>query len=148
MMQSTAKNVTQRAALETIYKNVKMGVNGIINLLPYVREGDLRSAMTAQLDGYEKYAAQVRALLEQEGGVPKEAAGERLVAKMGAAWRGMLGITRTELAKMLIEHSNACITEMTHLLNHIEKSRCEGARLARELVDFEARNVEALKQYL
>jgi len=147
-MQGTVKTISEALALEAIYKNVKMGVDGIINLLPYVRESNLRSAMTLQLDGYEKYAAIARASLEGEGAVVKDALGERLVAKMGAAWRGMLGITRTELAKTLIEGSNACITEMTFLLNHMEKGKGEGARLARELILFEAQNVEALKKYL
>lgn len=147
-MQSTVKTVTEALALQTIYKNVKMGVDGIINLLPYVRESSLRSAMTLQLDGYEKYAALARDSLDREGASVKDTLGERLVAKMGAAWRGMLGITRTELAKMLIESSNACITEMTLLLNHLEKSKGESARLARELIAFEIENVEGLKQYL
>ena len=147
-MQRIGQSITEQEALAVIYKNLRMGTDGIIDLLPYVREQTLRSAMTLQLDGYEKYAATVRVLLEECGALPKEAMGERLAAKMGAAWRGMLGITQSELAAILIEGSNACVTEMTRLCNHLEAPCGECTRLARELIELETHHVEALKAYL
>ena len=38
-------------AFEEIYKNVKMGADAIINLLPHVKNDTVRSLMTQQLDG-------------------------------------------------------------------------------------------------
>lgn len=147
-MQGVNEAVSETAALEIVYKNLRMGTDGIINLLPYVKQSTLRSAMTVQLDGYEKYAALVRVMLQEEGIIPKDVVGMRLVAKMGAAWRGMMGITRTELAKALIEASNACITDMTRLLNHISVRESKGARLMREVLALEENHVEILKAYL
>ena len=140
--------ITEEKALEIIYKNVKMGTDSILNLLPYVKEEALRSAMTLQLNEYEGYAATVREALAECGILPKEVAGERLVAKIGASWRGMLGITQTELAKMLIESANACVTDMMRLQNHLQEKKGQSARLAASLIAFEEENVKRLRPYL
>ena len=70
------------------------------------------------------------------------------VAKIGASWRGMLGITQTELAKMLIESANACVTDMMRLQNHLQEKKGQSARLAASLIAFEEENVKRLRPYL
>ena len=77
--------------LSEIYKNTKMGADAIINLLPHVRNDGMRSAMTRQLDGYEKYAARAATHLEGEGITPKEENWlARLSARVGMAFNTML----------------------------------------------------------
>ena len=134
-----------------IYKNTKMGADAIISLLPHVKDDGLRSAMTMQLDGYEKYAARAAQALQERGLVAKE---ENLVARvsarMGMAINTMLDSTTGHIAEMMIEGSNMGITDMTKLLNDYEcKAEGEAAvRLARDVVRFEERNLETLKPFL
>ena len=135
-----------------IYKSAKMGADAVINLLPHIKDDALRSVVTMQLDGYEKYAARAAATLAEMGVAAKEEnIVARVTAKMGVALQTMLDATTSHVAEMLIEGTNMCITDMTKLLNENELHRgtsTGAARLAREVVAFEEHNLEMLKRYL
>ena len=134
-----------------IYKTAKMGADAIIHLLPHVKDDGMRSVMTMQLDGYEKYAARAATALEERGIEAKEEnLFTRLTARMGVAINTMIDSTTSHIAEMMIEGSNMGITDMTKLLNeHQTRSGSKGAvRLAREVVEFEEHNLEMLKRYL
>ena len=137
--------------MSEIYKNTKMGADAIINLLPHVKEDGLRSAMTRQLDGYEKYATRAATHLTGEGITPKEESWfTRLSARLGMAFNTMLDDSGSHIAEMMVEGSNMGITELTKLLNHFESAgeADEAVRLAHEVVAFEQHNLEVMKRYL
>ena len=134
-----------------IYKSAKMGADAVLNLLPHIKEDGLRSVVTMQLDGYEKYAARAASALAEQGVAAKEEnVFARMAVKVGTAFQTMMDSGRSHVAEMMIEGSNMCITDMTKLLNH--RALCDeahgAARLARELVVFEEHNLEMLKHYL
>lgn len=145
------KETSEEYFLSQIYKNVKMGADSIINLLPSVKDDSLRSMMTMQLDGYEKYAARAAKALEERGMVAKEEnIFTRVSARMGMAINTMIDSTTGHIAEMMIQGSNMGITDMTKLLNeHAAGGSCvDAVRLAREVVAFEEHNLEMLKRYL
>jgi N12 class adenine-specific DNA methylase len=145
------KEESEEFFLDAIYKNAKMGADAIINLLPRVREDGLRSIMTMQLDGYEKYAARAAEILEERGIQPKEEnIFTRLSAKLGVAVNTMIDASTSHIAEMMIEGSNMGITEMTRLMNeHLAVGQSRDAlALAREMVAFEEHNLTLLKRYL
>lgn len=137
--------------LGEIYKSSKMGADAIISLLPHIKEDGLRSVVTMQLDGYEKYAARAAAALEARGLAAKqENLVTRLSSRAGIAINTLLDSTLSHIAELLIEGSNMTITEMTRLLNDHEargKSK-DAVRLANEVVRFEEHNLEMLRRYL
>ena len=137
--------------MSEIYKNTKMGADAIIHLLPSVKDDGLRSAMTRQLDGYEKYAARAASHLEGEGIAPKEEAWiARVSARIGMAFNTMLDDSGSHIAEMMIEGSNMGVTDLTKLLNRYEGvgEADEAVRLAHEVVGFEQHNLEVMKRYL
>ena len=137
--------------MSEIYKNTKMGADAIINLLPSVKDDALRSAMTRQLDGYEKYAARAAKHLEELGVCPKEENWfTRMSAKLGMAFNTMMDSTGSHIAEMMVEGSNMGVTDMTKLLNTYEPrgSAAEAVRLAHEVVTFEQHNLEVMRHYL
>ena len=143
--------VEEASFFAEIYKNVKMGADSIINLLPHVKDDGLRSLMTRQLDGYEKYAARAAQALHARGLTAKEEGlVTRVSARVGMAINTMIDSTTGHIAEMMIEGSNMGITDMTKLLNDYEcKGESEEAvRLAREVVRFEEHNLEMLKPFL
>ena len=149
-MQQTKETITEEAFLDAIYKNAKMGADSIINLLPKVEDDAMRSVMTAQLDGYERYAACAARALKKKGVEPREEnIMTRFSAKMGMAFNTMLDSTGTHIAEMMLEGSNMGIVDLTRLLNHYSPTQdSEAVRLAREVVRFEEGNQEQLKRYL
>ena len=143
--------VNETYFMSEIYKNTKMGADAIINLLPSVKDDGLRSAMTRQLDGYEKYAARAATYLEGEGITPKEENWfARISARIGMAFNTMLDDSGSHIAEMMVEGSNMGITDLTKLLNHyeVEGDADEAVRLAHEVVAFEEHNLEIMHRYL
>lgn len=150
-MQATKERISEEQFLEAIYKNAKMGADSIINLLPKVKEDALRSVMTMQLDGYEKYAARAQKELDARGDSAKEeSVMTRLSARVGMAFNTMLDSTTSHLAEMMIEGSNMGITDMTKLLNNFGLGHGDSpaVQLAQEVLRFEEHNLEMLKPYL
>lgn len=145
------KETTEEFFFGEIYKNTKMGADAIINLLPHIKNDALRSVVTMQLDGYEKYAARAAEALRERGLEPKEEnLFTRVSARMGMAFNTMIDSTTGHIAEMMIEGSNMGITDMIKLLNEHEPrgSSPKAARLAHEIVAFEEHNLEMLKRYL
>jgi hypothetical protein len=137
--------------LGEIYKSTKMGADSIINLLPHIKNDALRSVVTLQLDGYEKYAARAAAALRERGREPREEnLFTRVSARMGMAINTMIDSSTGHVAELMVEGSNMGITDMTKLLNeHEPRGTCPDAvRLAREVITFEEHNLEMLKRYL
>ncbi len=148
-MQATKDMITEESFLGAIYKNAKMGADSIISLLPKVKDDALRSAMTMQLDGYEKYAARAARELECHAVEAKEEGlMVRMSAKMGMAINTMISSSASHIAEMMIEGSNMGITDMTKLVNNYDTLDSEAVRLAREIISFEEHNIEILKRYL
>ena len=46
--------------LEQLYKNVKMGSDSIVKLLPKVSDGEFKTDLTKQLNGYEGLASKIK----------------------------------------------------------------------------------------
>ena len=148
-MQATKEMITEESFLGALYKNAKMGADAIINLLPKVKNDALRSDMTTQLDGYEKYAARAEETLAQMGVTAKEENFiTRMSARAGMAMQTMLDTTSSHIAEMMIDGSNMGITDTVKLLNHYTTTDSEAVRLAKEMVRFEEHNLEMMKRYL
>ena len=137
--------------LGLIYKNVKMGSESIINLMPKVADDKLKSDMTEKMNSYETYARKAEDLLLENGKRPKE---ENLVTKLsskaGIAMNTMIDSTTSHIAQMMIEGSTMNVTDLT---KNIHKYDCEGAEndvlsFARDIVNFEEKNIENMNQYL
>ncbi|MBR6727366.1 MAG: hypothetical protein IKM08_04160 [Clostridia bacterium] len=145
------RELTEEYFFGEIYKSVKMGADMIINLLPSVKDDRLRSTMTLQLDGYEKYAARAALQLEERGLAAKEEnLFARLTSKVGTAINAMIDSGAGHIAEMMIGGSNMTITDMTRLQNlHLQKGTAPDAvRLASEVITFEEHNLDMLKRYL
>lgn len=148
-MTEVKERITEESFLGAIYKNAKMGADSIINLLPKIKEDALRSVITMQLDGYEKYAARAEKELRlHDVEAKEEGLMTRLSARMGIAFQTMLDDSTGHIAELMIEGSNMGITDMTKLLNNYETVDSEAVRLARELILFEEHNIELLRRYL
>ena len=137
--------------LDKMYKNVKMGSDSMVNILPKVKDEALKAELTSQLDKYEYYSKQVAGMIYDEGGTPKE---ENILtkagSKIGIEMNTMMDSTPSHLAQMVIEGATMGMTDMTKILREYENKSCsEGAiKLAKEIAQFEDKSVDALKKYL
>lgn len=137
--------------LQDIYSNVKMGSDSIINLLPKIKNDDMKTMMTSQLNQYEKYAQNVKDKLVAQGIQPKEVNPvSKLGAKIGMEMKSMQDSTTSHMAEMMVQGSTMDVTDLLQKVSAYESyPECrDSVRLAKEIVDFEERNIEKMKKFL
>ena len=146
------KTMTAEAEiLAKIYKNVKMGAESVTKLLPKVADGEFKTKLTEQLNGYEEFASKAKTLLCQKGEVAKEETPmTKFWTRVGIAMNTMIDASSSHIAEMMIEGSTMGITDTTKIINEYENQPdCEAAvDLARDIVRFEQNNIEIMKKYL
>ena len=137
--------------LEKLYKNVKMGSESLIALMPKAKDQKLRTDMSVQLGKYEKFATSISKALFDLGREPKE---ENIVtkasAKIGIAMNTIIDSTSSHLAQMITEGSNMGIDSTIKQLREYENQPVseQSMKIAREFIEFEEKNVETMRAYL
>ena len=134
-----------------IYKNVKMGSDLLVTMMPKIEDQQLKAAVTEQLASYEKYASKVKSLIAKSGDEPKEESlFSKWMAKMGIQMNTIADSTTSHLAEMMIQGSTMNVTDLLRKIHEAEKvdDHCGEITLAREIVAFEEKNIDKLKQYL
>lgn len=148
-MSDTVKRTGELA--DAIYKNVRMGSDLIVTMMPKIENQQLKSDVTEQLATYEKYAVKAKSLIKQAGEAPKEESMfSKWMAKMGVQMNTMTDSTTSHLAEMMIQGSTMNVTDLLRKIH--ESESCDGGStemsMAREIVEFEENNIEKLKDYL
>ncbi len=149
-MNNTKRN-KDAELLQDIYSNVKMGSDSIINLLPKIKDDDMKTFMTTQLNQYEKYAMQVKNQLTSQGIEAKEVNPiSKLGAKIGMEMKSMQDCTTSHMAEMMVQGSTMDVTDLLQKVSVYENCpECKNSvSLAKEIVAFEERNIEKMKEFL
>ena len=137
--------------LQDIYSNVKMGSESIINLLPKIKDNTMKTFMTSQLDQYEKFAQKARTQLISQGIEPKEVNPvSKLGAKIGMEMKSLQDSTTSHMAEMMVQGSTMDVTDLLQKISVYENCpECTNSvRLAKEIVAFEEKNIQKMKQFL
>lgn len=150
MSEQNAARAT-KSFLDELYKNIKMGADSIIDLMPKVSDRRLREEMTSELEHYEGFAGKIRSLLFDIGEEPREESFmSRLGVKMGVAMNTMMDDTASHIADMMIQGATMGITSTTKLIRESENTPCseQALALARRIVEYEEASIERLKEFL
>lgn len=137
--------------LEQLYKNVKMGSDSIVKLLPKVSDGKFKTDLTDQLNGYESLAAKAKKRLKEMGAEAKEENPMiKLWSSIGMTMSTLTDSTDSHIAQMVAEGSTMGVTDGIKLLRDYENTNVsEGAlKLVREVIEFEEKNLERAKSYI
>ena len=148
-MEQTKNNTVE--FLDRMYKNVKMGSDSIINLMPKVQREELRTEMTTQLSKLEEYSTQISKMASEEGAEAKEEnVVSRMSAKMGMAMNTMMDSTTNHIAEMMMEGYTMGIADMTKDIREYENTTASEAslKLAREVVNYYERCYDRMKKFL
>ena len=148
------ENQTNNASLsllEAIYKNVRMGADSIIDIMPKVADEALRAELTSELKRYEEFSAEIEKSILNLG---EEAKDQGILAKLGTkmsvAMNTMMDSTPSHIAEMMIKGGTMGITDATKLLREYENTSCsdEVLTLAKRVIKYEEETVERLKKFL
>ena len=147
--QSKQNNNATINLLEAIYKNVRMGADSIIDIMPKVGDENLRSELTSELKRYEEFSAEIEKYILNLG---EEAKDQGILAKLGTkmsvAMNTMMDSTTSHIAEMMIKGTAMGIIDLGKLLSRAELMCQECTQLAKDLLTFEEDKINVLKYYL
>lgn len=149
---SQTQTKTTADVLQAVYKNLKMAQDSLLNLMPKVKDEDLKKDMTIQLSALEAFASRNAKLLAKEGVKPEE---EGFVTRMSAKWGAMMNTMKdsssTHLAEMLVEGYTMGVNDMLEQLRAVKAGDSisdDAAKLVRDVCDYQERLVAEMKAYL
>ena len=144
-------NAQTKNFLDALYKNVKMGADAIIDVMPKVKDQELRREMTSELERYEKFAKNIRTILFKADEEPQEESFmTKAMTKMGIEMNTLMDTTTSHIAEIMIKGATMGVTDTTKLIRQYENTACseEALALARETVRYEEESIERLKKFL
>ena len=116
-----------------IYKNVKMGSDAILTLLPKVQDEKFKYQLTDQLNGYEKFASEAEYQLTPLGIDPHEDSFiKKLGAKLGIQMNTLTNTTVSHMAEMMIQGTVMGITALKKSLGELSPEAHEDIRALAE----------------
>lgn len=137
------------AVLKEIQKNTQMGMTAIDTILDKIGNDAFSLTLSRQSMHYaDIHNRALDQILRQEGeGYRGSQIGEMMLRGSIHA-NTALNISTEHLAEMMIQGSNRGITSVWKSLKHNGLAGKETVELAKELMDFEEKSIERLKDFL
>ena len=135
--------------LREVQRNTKMAMKAIDTITDRVYDDDLSMHITRESMKYaELYNKATDRLLNGRAASYRENGIQDMMFKGGVRANTMLNTSTSHIAELLIQGSNRGLTSMWKAINHNENAGNVSMEIAKELMDFEEKTIEKLKQYL
>ena len=135
--------------LQEVQKSAKMSVKTIDRISSKVYDDDLSMQMAKEAIKYsEIYNKATKRLVEGKAPVYRDSGFQDLMLKGIIETNTLFNTSTGHLAEVMIQGVNKGLTGMWKAVNHHGNAGKETMEIAKELMDFEEKNVERLKLYL
>ena len=135
--------------LNYMYKNAKMGIVGIDDVIKKAKAKDLKDVLYKQKLEYEAICKEIEKVLEKKEAKTEEI---NIMAKVASSFMSSIKLaedsTDSMIAKMMIEGTNKGIIEINEKLNNIPNIDRSTKKIALKLLKIEQLNLSELKKYL
>lgn len=135
--------------LQYIHKTAVMGVVGLEDVAPRIRDEELKKAVSGQIKEYRELSRTSSELLKEHGETPNDPG---TMAKMSSevmtAVETMMDDSASKIAEMVIRGNTMGITKSIKHLNDYSGDDLKVKRLAERLIATEEANVEQMKSFL
>lgn len=132
-----------------VQRNAQMAIKAIETISDKVYNEELARHISKQTIKYSELKNRAMEKLLEAKALPYHT--NRMADLMlvgGIHSKTMLNTSTSHIAQLMIQGSNRGVTEMCKVLNHNEDAGVSAIELAKELMDFEEKNIEKLKTYL
>jgi len=139
------------AVLQAVYKCGRMGSDSAVSILKHVKSDEMRSDMTAIIDGYRKLSSDSSEKLMKLGVTPEDSdIAAKIGSKIGMTFNTMLDSSNSHLAEMVIQGANMGVTDLQGKINEYDGTSCsdEAIDAAKRGVRFNEQVIEDMKKYL
>lgn len=139
----------ERNVIQEGQKGAQMGLTAIQTIEGKVYDDRLMLDLSRQALKYTEYRERAKGMLEEAGERTAQVSpiGKGML-KTGIHMNTALNTSTSHVAELVIQGSNRGITDMCKAMNHNDQAGGYAMELAKELMDFEEKSIERLKQYL
>ncbi len=137
------------AVYREIQRNTEMAMKAIETIADKVYDSELAMQISRQSLKYSEIHNE--AMKQLVGAKAEPYHGSHLsdiALKAGIHYNTMLNTSTGHIAELMIKGSNMGVLEMEKVLHHNTEAGEKSTSLARQLIDFEEKNVSRLKDYL
>lgn len=135
--------------LKEVQRNTKMAIKAIDTLSEKIDDDSLAVQVTGESMKYSDiYNKATAKLLEGKAASYRESGFQDMMLKNVIRANTLFNTSTSHIAEMMIQGSNRGLTSMWKAINNNENAGNISLEVARELMDFEEKNIERLKQYL
>ncbi len=142
-------NSQEIAVYREIQKNTEMAIKAINTISDKVYDDALSMQISRQSLRYsEIHNAASKQLVAGKAESYQSSALADIMLRTGIHYNTMLNTSTGHIAELMIKGSTNGILEMEKVLKHNERAGEKPVALAKQLIEFEEKNVARLKQYL
>lgn len=132
-----------------IQRNTEMAMKAIETISDKVYDDTLAVQISRQSLKYsELHNEAVKQLVEAKAEPYHTNNISDIMLKAGIHYNTLLNTSTGHIAELMIKGSNAGVLEMEKVLNHNPEAGEQAVSLAKQLLDFEEKNIKRLKDYL
>lgn len=137
------------AIYRSVQKNAEMGLKAIDMISDKVYDAELARQLTRQGAKYSEIRSRaVDKLLEEKEDPYRGTYMQDIMLATGIHSNTIFNTSTSHIAEMVIQGSNRGLTDMWKTLNHNKQAEKQTVEFAKELMDFEEKNIGLLKSYL
>lgn len=138
-----------REILNETYRNTKMAVDAIYAVIGKIEDEDLALDLNRQVGKFNDFKERAEEKLLENGYQPeKSSAAQQMMLKISAKANAAMDTSAGHIADMMIQGNTKGIVSMLKTVNANKNASTYAYELANELMDFEERTIEKLKDYL
>ncbi len=135
--------------LREIQKNTQMAMTTIDTLLDKTDDSEFTMSLSKQSLGYAKiHNDAVEKLVEEQSGTYRTNQIADIMLRGSVHMGTLTNVSTSHLADMMIQGSNRGLTNMYKAVKHNAMAQDMSVELAKELMDFEEKCIEKMKEYL
>jgi len=141
---------TQEVAVyREIQRNTEMAMKAMDTISDKVYDDQLAMQISRQALKYsELHNEAMKQLISAKAEPYRSSYMYDMLVKAGIHYNTLLNTSTGHIAELMIKGSNMGVLEMEKILNRNEGAGEKSKGLAKQLLDFEAKNIERLKKYL
>lgn len=141
-------NINEKA-INDAHKNALLAMQSITDILPKIKDGELKKELRAEFSGYEKISKKIADYMKKNKiNKSKVSSFQKAMMKGSINLKTMINDSRNHIADMLLKGTTMGINELTAMKNEKQNLNEEVAALIEELLTLEESYAENLKTFL
>ncbi len=135
--------------LQGVQRNADMAMKAIDSISSKVYDDELANQISRQGMKYsEIYNKATGKLIDGKAESYQSSGFQEMMLKGAIMGNTLLNTSTGHIAEMMIQGSNRGLTDMWKTINHHENAGNISMEIAKELMDFEEKNIERMKKFL